>query len=112
MPVALDPKTWRPIFANLRSLTIRLTLDCWYLRPEDVDEVITRDRLVDDRRSYLLQSVMSFYDSHLPKSLPVRRQVKCGPDQHRYDHHRQCTKTNETCAAFREYVEMLWSGDF
>jgi hypothetical protein len=55
---------------------------------------------------------MSFYDFHLPKSLPVRRQVKCGADQHRYDQHRQCVKNNKTCAAFREYVEMLWSGDF
>jgi hypothetical protein len=43
MPVALNPTTWRPIFANLTSLTIRVTLNCWYYRPEDVDdsEVIT-----------------------------------------------------------------------
>jgi hypothetical protein len=113
-PVALDLDIWRPIFANLTSLTLRLTVDCDGVTQEELEnDIISQSSSENRRRGNVIKFAMSFYDSQLPDSLLVRRQVRCGIQQHIYDHDTwPCSKIDRVCCAFRQYVEQLWLGDF
>jgi hypothetical protein len=101
--VKLQPNVWRPILANLTSLTITLTLECCSPR---YDEYIISDvKEVKDRCRQKIKEALEFYGIHVPASVKVHRRVRCE------DHECFCSVKERKCNRIQRYIKAVWVGD-